>query len=118
MIIVAVASIGDNLTYYYFPNEAVDNRATLADSERFRLAGTVVPGSVSEVGEDFEFDVTDGSATIHVLLTDTPPPLFQDDVPVLIEGSWQGEMFVGDSALIRHDENYEIPEEGGAVANP
>jgi cytochrome c-type biogenesis protein CcmE len=115
VVVAAILSIGDNITYYYFPNEAIENRGQLSDGERFRLAGTVVPGSIAEEGDELEFVVTDGSATIDVRLTDLPPPLFRDDVPVLIEGSWQGDIFVGDTALIRHDENYEIPSEGGAV---
>jgi cytochrome c-type biogenesis protein CcmE len=32
----------------------------------------------------------------------------------LLEGAWSAEVFAADIALIRHDENYEIPEEGGA----
>jgi cytochrome c-type biogenesis protein CcmE len=46
------------------------------------------------------------------VLLNTPPPLFNEEVPVLLEGSWSGDLFVADEALIRHDENYEVPEEG------
>lgn len=116
VVAVAVLSLGDNLTYYYFPNEAIENKSDFADGEPFRLAGTVVEQSLVEEGDTIEFDVTDGSETIHVVLGDIPPPLFREGVPVLIEGSWSGEDFVGTNTLIRHDENYEIPDEGGAVA--
>ena len=34
---------------------------------------------------------------------------------MLLEGAWSGDTFEADSALIRHDENYEVPEEGGAL---
>lgn len=112
---IAAVSLGDNVTYYYFPNEAVDNRANLSDGERFRLAGIVVEQSIVESGETVEFDVTDGSETIHVVLSDAPPPLFQEGVPVLIEGFWNGDIVAGTNTLIRHDENYQIPDEGGTV---
>ncbi|NIR34519.1 MAG: cytochrome c maturation protein CcmE, partial [Actinobacteria bacterium] len=59
--------------------------------------------------------VEDGAAAIEVLLVDTPPPLFDEDVPVLLAGNWDGDRFVADEALIRHEENYEAPEEGAAV---
>ena len=75
--------------------------------------GLVVAGSITEDEGVLRFEVTDGAETIPVVLTSTPPALFADDVPVLLEGSWSGDSFSSDNALIRHDENYEVPEEGG-----
>ena len=112
VVAITIAGLNDNLTYYLYPNEAVSQRTDFPDGERFRLAGQVVAGSLEEDGEDLVFDVTDGSATIGVVLLNTPPPLFNEEVPVLLEGYWSGETFTAESALIRHDENYEIPEEG------
>lgn len=112
VVAITVAGLNDNLTYYLFPNEAVSQRADFPDGERFRLAGEVVPGSLTENGEDLTFEVTDGSETIPVVLVNTPPPLFAEEVPVLLEGSWSGDVFTADVAIIRHDENYEIPSEG------
>ena len=109
---ITIAGLNDNLTYYLYPNEAVERRAEFVDGETFRLAGRVVSGSMSEEGDDLTFDVTDGSATIPVVLVNTPPPLFNEEVPVLLEGSWAGDTFIAENALIRHDENYEIPAEG------
>jgi cytochrome c-type biogenesis protein CcmE len=112
VVAITVAGISDNLTYYLYPNEAVTQRADFPDGERFRLAGRVVDGSLSEIDGDLVFDVTDGSATVNVVLVNTPPPLFNEEVPVLLEGYWTGEHFTAENALIRHDENYEIPDEG------
>lgn len=109
---ITIAGLNDNLTYYLYPNEAISQRADFPDGERFRLAGTVVDGSLAEDGADLTFQVTDGSATIPVVLVNTPPPLFNEEVPVLLEGYWNGDVFVSEEALIRHDENYEIPSEG------
>ena len=115
-LVVAITAFGlnENLTYYLYPSEAVDQRADFPDGERFRLAGMVVDGSLTEVQDDLVFQVTDGGADIDVLLVNTPPPLFDESVPVLLEGSWDGDIFHADSALVRHSENYEVPEEGGA----
>jgi cytochrome c-type biogenesis protein CcmE len=112
VVAITVAGLNENLTYYLYPNEAVDQRAEFPDGERFRLAGQVVAGSLSESGEDLTFEVTDGSATIPVILVGTPPALFNEEVPVLLEGHWSGGVFTADDALIRHDENYEVPDEG------
>ena len=109
---ITILGLNDNLTYYLYPNEAVSQRADFPDGERFRLAGQVVAGSLVEEGDDLLFDVTDGAATISVVLLNTPPPMFNEEVPVLLEGYWGGDSFTAESALIRHDENYEIPEEG------
>lgn len=109
---ITIFSLNDNLTYYLYPNEAVEQKADFPDGERFRLAGQVVSGSLAEDGQDLRFKVTDGSQTIDVVLLNTPPPLFNEDVPVLLEGYWSGDTFVAEEALIRHDENYEVPSEG------
>ena len=109
---ITVTGLSDNLTYYLYPNEAVEQRADFVDGARFRLAGEVVAGSLSEQGDDLVFEVTDGSATVPVVLVNTPPPLFNEEVPVLLEGSWSGDVFRSDHAVIRHDENYEAPSEG------
>lgn len=112
VVAMTIASLNDNLTYYLYPNEAVTRRAEFPDGERFRLAGQVVQGSLSEDGEDLRFEVTDGAATVPVVLIETPPALFNEGVPVLVEGFWSGDVFTANNALIRHDENYEVPEEG------
>jgi cytochrome c-type biogenesis protein CcmE len=111
---LTVTSLGENLTYYLYPTEAIDQRADFPDGERFRLAGTVVPGTMVETEDQVVFDVTDGGATVAVVLTEAAPSLLAEEVPVLLEGAWSGDEFVADDVLIRHDENYETPEEGGA----
>lgn len=114
VIAVTAFSIGDNLTYYLYPTEAIERRADFADGTRFRLAGLVVPGTLQGSAGNLSFRVTDGGEEIEVRHTGAVPPLFQEGVPVLVEGAWDGGLFVSDSAVIRHEENYEVPEEGGA----
>ena len=114
VLIVALTLIGlnNNLTYYLYPTEAHDQRADFPDGERFRLAGLVVEGSIQQDSSSLRFVVTDGGADVEVVLTGTPPPLFGDEVPVLLEGAWDSDTFAADTAFIRHDENYETPAEG------
>ena len=114
VLALTFTGLNDSLTYYLYPSEAVDQRADFPDGERFRLAGIVVPGTVVESDGSTSFQVTDGGADIPVLLNGPRPSLFGEDVPLLLEGAWSGSTFQADSALIRHDENYEVPEEGGA----
>ncbi len=115
IVAMSLVSLDSNLTYYLYPTEAVDQKADFPDAEVFRLAGSVVEGSVVEDGPDLLFQVTDGGATIDVKLVDIPPPLFDENVPVLLDGAWSGDLYVATTALIQHDENYEIPDEGTAA---
>jgi cytochrome c-type biogenesis protein CcmE len=114
VVALTLSGLNDNLTYYLYPTEAVAQRADFPDGESFRLAGTVVGGTLSENDDSINFEISDGGATIPVLLTESAPSLFGEGIPVLLEGSWDGERFVADDVLIRHSENYETPEEGGA----
>lgn len=108
MVLIAT-NLGDSLTYYLTPQEAVDRRTEFPDGQRFRLGGLVVLGSLSESGGVKTFDVTDGAETIQVHLTGAVPPLFAEDVGVVVEGAWKGSRFEADTALVRHDESYEAP---------
>jgi cytochrome c-type biogenesis protein CcmE len=114
VLALTLNGLDQNLTYYLYPTEAVDQRADFPDGERFRLAGSVMEGTLVEEAEQTEFRVGDGGAEVEVELIGPKPSLFAEGVPVLLEGSWSGDRFMADSALIRHDENYEAPEEGGA----
>ncbi|HWL49931.1 MAG TPA: cytochrome c maturation protein CcmE [Acidimicrobiia bacterium] len=114
VLALTFTGLNDSLTYYLYPSEAVDQRADFPEGERFRLAGIVVAGTVVESDGSTSFEVTDGGADIPVVLNGPQPSLFGEDVPLLLEGAWSGDTFEADAALIRHDENYEVPEEGGA----
>lgn len=113
VVALMVTSLSSGLTYYLYPSEALDQRSEFADGSRFRLAGMVVEDSIVEDGAVTRFVVSDGEAEIPVDLEGRVPPLFADGVPVLVEGAWSGDRFAADEAVIRHDENYSIPEEGG-----
>jgi cytochrome c-type biogenesis protein CcmE len=115
VIAITAFSIGDNLTYYFYPTEAVERRAEFSDGQRFRLAGLVKSGTLTGSAGSLEFTVTDGGAEIQVRHTGAVPPLFEECVPVLVEGSWEGDVFASDSAVIRHEENYEVPDEAGTL---
>lgn len=105
-----VRSLSGDLVYYLTTSEAVERQADFPDGERFRLIGIVIPGTYESDGVRHTFDVGDGATTIAVTLTRTPPPLFQEDVAVLLDGHWEGERYVADQALLRHEEDYEAPE--------
>lgn len=109
VVVLVATTLGDNLTYYLTPTEAVDRRPEFGEAERFRLGGLVVVGTLDDAGSVKVFDVTDGATTVTVHLEGATPPLFAEDVGVVVEGHWSGEVFAADLALVRHDENYQPP---------
>jgi len=109
VVTLIVINLNGSLTYYLTPSEAVGRRSEFTDGERFRLGGLVVTGSLEDQGAVKVFDVTDGAETITVRLRGTVPPLFGEDVGVVVEGAWSDEDFAADMALVRHDENYQPP---------
>ncbi len=106
------SNLSSNLVFYLTPTEAVDQKADFPATERFRLGGLVEVGSVVATPEGVAFDVGDGATTIHVVHRGTPPQLFQEDVGVVVEGSWRGSEFHSDLLLVRHDEQYRAPDDG------
>ncbi|MEX1287704.1 MAG: cytochrome c maturation protein CcmE [Acidimicrobiia bacterium] len=104
--------LGANTVYYLEPREALAQRADLPDGESFRLGGVVVEGSVTTAGDDITFTITDFAEEITVRTDATPPELFTEGVPVILDGSFSGDAFVAEEILLRHEENYETPEDG------
>jgi len=109
VVALIVINLNGSLTYYLTPSEAVDRKASMADGNRFRLGGLVVVGTLEDLGAVKVFDVTDGAETITVRLQGPVPPLFAENVGVVVEGAWSGDEFAADLALVRHDEHYQPP---------
>jgi len=102
----AFGNLNKNLVYYLTPTEALQQRADFPDGERFRLGGLVVDGSITATPDGVSFQVTDGQSTIDVVNEGNPPQLFQDGAGAVVEGSWQGDHFVSDVLIVKHDEQY------------
>ncbi|MDH3539754.1 MAG: cytochrome c maturation protein CcmE [Acidimicrobiia bacterium] len=111
---VLTFTLNDSFVYYMTPTEAVDARADFTDGRRFRLSGIVVEGSVEQLADGVRFQAQDPDAdtVVTVVHTRTAPQLFQENIGVVVEGSWSGDEFHSDFMLIKHDEEYRVPEEG------
>ena len=109
--IVALAVVlSENVVYFRTVSEAVAQRKDQGD-DRFRLAGEVVPGSITETRDGVRFRVTDGKATATIDHVGDPPELFKAGAPVVCEGHWsRGAAFDSDRIMIRHGNDYEPPD--------
>lgn len=104
-------ALDKNISYFYTPSDAL--AADLSPEARIRLGGLVETGSVETSGDGVEttFRVTDGATSITVSYTGILPDLFRAGQGVIAHGRFsEGELFVADTILAKHDENY-IPRE-------
>ena len=98
--------LGDATVYFKTADEAVAQKEDLGDS-RFRLEGVVVPGSVEATPGGVAFDVRGtGGGTVDVMHRGDPPELFQPDIPVVLEGRWDGDRYSSDRIMVKHTSEY------------
>lgn len=98
--------LGSATLYFYRADEAVARKDELGD-RRFRLEGVVVRDSVQQGGDGVAFAVANNGQTVDVVHQGDPPELFQPDIPVVLEGRWDGNHFSSDRIMVRHSEEYE-----------
>lgn len=108
-------NLSDALVYYRTPAEV--RREVAPDPQaRLRLGGQVQVGSVVDTAEGVEFVVADETAAVAVVHVGAPPQLFQEGGGVVVEGTWDGQVFHSDVMIIKHDEQYRT--EDGSVYTP
>jgi cytochrome c-type biogenesis protein CcmE len=100
-----IGGLAANIVYLRPVSYAVAHRAQQG-SHTFRMAGQVEPGTIVATAGGVRFAITDGTAAARVKLQGSPPDLFKDCAPVVVEGRWAGSTFLGDRLLIRHGSAY------------
>jgi cytochrome c-type biogenesis protein CcmE len=92
--------------YFYNVDEAVELRDDLGD-EHFRMQGAVVDSAgVDETGA-LLFSVAFGDESAEVRhIGDEPSGLFELGQNVVVEGHWDGDVFVSRQILVKHSEAY------------
>lgn len=108
-------ALEDSIVFFYSPSDIVEKK--IKPGQRIRLGGLVEEGSVKR-GENttIQFTVTDTAKTILVMYTGVLPDLFREGQGVVTEGKLGSDgVFVADSVLAKHDENYMPPEVADAL---
>jgi cytochrome c-type biogenesis protein CcmE len=106
-IVWMVTSLSTNLNYMEPVSAAVRDRASQG-TDTLRIGGVVKPGSIDRSARTGAiFALTDGDTTVQVHLSSEPPSLFSECTPVVVQGRWKGQTFVGDSVLVRHGSTYD-----------
>jgi cytochrome c-type biogenesis protein CcmE len=99
-----------NVAYLYTPSEVL--RGEAGEQARFRLGGMVAAGSFERTPGSLEarFKVSDGDALMPVVYTGILPDLFREKQAVIATGRMEGDHFVAEEVLAKHDETY-MPKE-------
>jgi len=99
-------ALGQQTSYFYMPADVLAK--PVSPGQRIRLGGLVEKGSIErQDGSHVIFAVTDGENTIKVGYEGILPDLFREEQGVVTEGTFGPDgMFVADSVLAKHDENY------------
>jgi cytochrome c-type biogenesis protein CcmE len=95
---------------------SVDHRVSLGD-RTFRMAGTVVPGTIRDTAKGAAFELAEGGSIAKVDYSGGPRDLFTDCAPAVVNGHWQGTTFVADQLLIRHGSEYDPKQHADANCN-
>ena len=105
------SALRDNIVFFFTPSELTTQHY---DAKRLRIGGLVADNSVSIDGTLSLFAITDETATIQVRYDGALPDLFREGQGVVAEGRFEqtaknsdGQpVFVADTVLAKHDENY------------
>ena len=108
-LILAVGLMGyamrDGINFFRSPAQVISDPP--AKGEVFRLGGLVEEGSVQRgQSETVSFRVTDTAEVIPVTFTGVLPDLFQEGQGMIGTGAMEGDTFVANEILAKHDENY------------
>ena len=109
--VLGAYALQDQASYFYTPSDIAAKNPEAGTA--IRLGGMVEEGSIqrSADGVTVEFIVQDGSAQQKVTFTGITPDLFVEGSGVVADGRLDAKgMFVAETLLAKHDENY-IPRE-------
>jgi len=109
--LLAAFALQDQASYFYTPSDIAQKNP--AAGTAIRLGGMVEKGSIqkAEDGVTVFFTVQDGEAKQPVMYTGITPDLFIEGSGVVADGKLDAKgLFVAETLLAKHDENY-VPRE-------
>ena len=109
--LIAAAALREEASYFYTPTTLAS--ANVAPGKAIRLGGMVQKGSIVRAtdGVSITFTVQDKDKTQKVAFRGITPDLFVEGSGVVADGRLGPDgIFVADSLLAKHDENY-VPKE-------
>lgn len=117
-IFLSIDAFKEEASLFQSPQEIVETPAEERAGKSIRLGGLVAEGSVKSAPEGgFYFTISDFQSEINVYYNGLLPDLFREGQGVYIDGAFndQGDLFVAEEVLAKHDETYEPPMPGEGI---
>ncbi|MBP6562047.1 MAG: cytochrome c maturation protein CcmE [Neisseriaceae bacterium] len=110
MAFFLIKALRQNMVFFYSPSQLVQGEAPA--NQAFRIGGLVLPGTVERLpdGIQVRFQISDTQAVVPVVYAGSLPDLFKEGQGVVAQGRWDGQRFMANEVLAKHDENYMPPE--------
>jgi cytochrome c-type biogenesis protein CcmE len=124
LLVVVFNGLGDAALFFRNADEAAAQRDSL-DDRRFRIQGRVVDDSIVPTATGVDFVIAWNDTEVAVAHQGDPPDLFQENIPVVLEGRWarvgdgsdaiapadgvptdDGWYFASDRFFVKHEEVY------------
>ena len=104
LVFLLLEGLNNATVYFKTADQAVADRASLG-SKPFRIEGTVEP-DVRQVAGVTRFSIVANGVRVQVVNSRQPPQLFKPGIPVVLEGHWQGPVYVSDQIMVKHTASY------------
>ena len=113
--VLVLFAFRESIVFFHTPSDIAGSK--IPEGTRFRLGGLVEAGSVKRGdGVKVAFTVTDTLKSVPVTYEGVLPDLFREGQGVVTEGILTPSgVFIADSVLAKHDENYMPPEVAKAL---
>ncbi len=112
-------ALRDNIVFFYSPTEIQQKISIkeINEMSKLRLGGMVKESSIKQFNDgSINFIITDFNKEMIVFYKGIIPDLFKEEQGVIAEGSVNKKgMFIANSILAKHDENYMPPEVQNAL---
>ncbi|MCJ8323053.1 MAG: cytochrome c maturation protein CcmE [Rhizobiales bacterium] len=108
-IALILTAMKDGISFFKTPTQIMTEN--LDPTTRLRIGGLVVIDSIERQNEVLTFQITDNNMNLNISYKGVVPDLFKQGQGVVLEGYLTpNKLFVADSLLAKHDENY-MPKE-------
>lgn len=108
LVFLLVEGLGSSLDYFDTVDQALAHRAQLGTTT-FRLEGNVVPGSIRSTATGADFRLCEDTHVVNVVNTNSPPQLFQSNIPVVLVGHFTSNTsrtFLSNTIMVKHSATY------------